>query len=283
MPTACASLASCTAKFFPSYPAFIRGLTFTGAFMIVFGALFAFGYTVDFMAKLSECDNDSCEKMKLTYLETSLGSFAIHFFLLFISALVVCAELHLSCVVWYFGFVAFRFGRGLSLLICGFVTFSYSRAFITTLEESGHAPADFSLFETCAGLAAALIGVINVVISVLPECCTRWHLPADKLAIEMSEMHEAVRHCRANEAIKASKAKMTSTNADPELGQSSWRAKSGRKSMDLPPPTKLPAPSGIAAQPTTVVVENPFVKAQPSEPEENPFYSQNNKINDGRI
>ena len=157
----------------PSYPTFVRGLTFFAAFLIVFASLFAFTFTVEFVGKLSECDNDACDQMRMTAIESSMGSFAIHFFLIAVSALVVAAELHLSFVAWYFGFMAFRFGRGLSLIICGFVAFSYSRAFVKALERSEHAPRDASLFVLAAGITASIIGLMNLVISVLPQCCTR--------------------------------------------------------------------------------------------------------------
>lgn len=281
MASCCSSFGACASKCMPSYPTFVRGLTFFAAFLIVFASLFAFTFTVEFVGKLSECDNEACDQMRMTAIESSMGSFAIHFFLIAVSALVVAAELHLSFVAWYFGFMAFRFGRGLSLVICGFVAFSYSRAFVTALERSEHAPKDASLFLLSAGITASIIGVMNLVISVLPQCCTAWHLPKDKLAIEICEMHESVRHCRAKEKIAADKKALdfkSSTSGDAEMGEakpqerSSRRSSrsSGRKSSELPAPSKLPPPSVSAKQTSVVVEENPFVKAA-GPPEENPF------------
>ena len=90
----------------------------------------------------------------------------------------------------------------------------------------------------------------NVVVSVLPKCCKKFHLPADKLVIEIREMHEAVRHTKAKAKINADKAELeqaykkkpaVAVDDDPELGeaksarQSSRRnSKSSRKSTSLP-------------------------------------------------
>ena len=55
-PRCCSKLGSCASKCMPSYPTFVRGLTFFAAFLIVFASLFAFTFTVEFVGKLSECD-----------------------------------------------------------------------------------------------------------------------------------------------------------------------------------------------------------------------------------
>jgi hypothetical protein len=232
--------------------------------MVVFVAgSFALIMTCQFLANVANCGSQ-CDDMRLASVENSLGSIAIHFFLAAVGIFILAAEMNLSCIAYYFGFLAFRFGRGVTLIVCGFIAFSYSRVFVISLEVSEHAPHSSSLFPMLVGILASLVGILNVVVAMLPTCCTSLSVPADRLTIEFLAMHEAARHAKVKSSIER-KAAPNVTMIDPEMGDcKSPRAKGttakGRKGKK----------EELKAQSTQIVIEeNPFIKT--TAPEVNPF------------
>ena len=179
-----------------SRAAVLRVLTLLSGLLLIASGVFAISVTMVWQQILGECKSAECDEARQLAVEAALGSAAIHLFLIVVGAAVAAAEAQVKCVAKYLGFLCYRTGRGVSLIVCGLVSFSYSRSFVQQLERWDFATKDSSLTCTVAGAVACSVGALAILLSFMPPCCECLVLPADALAIEFTELHRAARNAR---------------------------------------------------------------------------------------
>lgn len=258
----------------------LHWMVLISAFVALCSACFAWGATAHHMSMLSQCDSPECNANRLLVVEASLGSFAIHFFLIVVCIAVGVAEKACKCIARYLGFLAFRSGRGMSLIVCGLVSFSYSRAYVKALEPYA-APPESSLVCTVIGIFTAVCGTVVLSCALAP--CSK--LPPDPLALEFKDIHVMWRNSRRTGDSNGSctRESRNSAAADVEMGgqgDSSKREKSSSKSKSKSKaggagasagtacaggyPSAVSASQGSGA--ATTVCDNPFLTGN-----DNPF------------
>ena len=199
--------------------------------------------------------------------DDALATFAICLTLASVGGLIVAAELHLHGIAKYFGFLAFRAGRGITLIAVGLVLSAYARPWINANESRLVAGA---IFETVAGLFAAAIGLFNFGIAFVPPCCTCLALPQDKLAERFRAIHAAARQTRGEGKSGLPLAEGPDLEAGAKSEASSKFGKP-KKSVEVVAPPSADNPfvnrSSTQAPPTlsnevSNGVSNPFMAAQ---------------------
>ena len=181
-------------------------------------------------------------------------------------------------VAKYFGFLAFKTGRGMSLLVCGLVLFTYARAFLAVLEEANHAPTGASLVMIISGACVACVGLLNLLLVL--ACCGS-PLAPDELTEHFRQTHAAARQQKLKAGLASALA------ADLEKGEGAKAAakaeaaankKAGKKSSTrgskAAPPPEVAQTSAAAADPK---LDNPFFK-RPSVPDSEEGFEEINVV-----
>jgi hypothetical protein len=231
---------------------------------ILVGSGLTFGVNAAAMAKLADCEG--CGDQHVFVLQ-SLGSFAIHFFFIVMGCAIASAECNAILVAKYLGFLAFRLGRGLSLLCIGLVMLSYSSALMQALVTSGQAVAGSDVFVAVCGWAAAVVGLGVLLISLFPYSCG---IPEDELTTRFRTIHKDARTARKEASNYGAGA--GGASADLEAGGKAKGKKGKDKSsayLQAEPsvPTLTVAGSGGGGGAT----DNPFLSG--AKGADNPFMS----------
>lgn len=89
--------------------------------------------------------------------------------------------------------LAFRLGRGVSLLVIGLVNYTYSASYVKMMERWPDVNDDSHMFLIVSGIIAFAVGVITIFFCLLPSCCSL-ALPPDDLTEHFREMQRASTH-----------------------------------------------------------------------------------------
>ena len=188
-------------------------------------------------------------------IDRSLGQFAINTSLAAASVLIVSAECHLFFIVKWFGFLAFRGGRGTTLVCIGGMLFAYARPAMADGNTTS------AVFETVAGLFACFVGFINIGFALMPPCCPSFILPQDKLAEKFRALHS-----RESKAKRNLSAKQDVPDVEAGEGGAVATSKAAKKAEKAEKAAAVAAAKAakkaVAKQPVTV--DNPFLKRPPA-------------------
>ena len=190
-------------------------------------------------------------------IDRSLGQFAINATLAAASVLIVSAECHLFFIVKWFGFLAFRGGRGTTLVCIGGMLFAYARPAMADGNTTS------AVFETVAGLFACFIGFINLGFALMPPCCPSFILPQDKLAERFRALHS--RETKAKRNLAATSAKLDVPDVEAGEGGAGATSKATKKAEKAEKAAAAAAAKAAKKAPKQpVTVDNPFLQRPPA-------------------
>ena len=170
----------------------LRWLTMGTAVLVVACAVFTFVINVQAMQRLTEWE-DADDDWASLWVENALGCFAIQLILFSLGVAILLAEVHVPCIARYLGFLAFRLGRGVCLLVIGLVNYTYSASYVKMMERWPDVNDDSHMFLIVSGIIAFSVGFLTIVFCLLPSCCVL-ALPPDDLTEHFREIQRASTH-----------------------------------------------------------------------------------------